>query len=258
MRIASCHCPAHRSSHGRQELDWSLKRFDLYLTGGRPKTPIMNSDPTSATDVIRVLIADDHPVVREGLVAIFRTQKDIKVVAQATNGEDTLELCNQHSPDVLLLDLRMPKKDGLQVITELAARRASKPRIIVMTTYDSEDDIRRALKAGAKGYLVKGTAASQQIRESVRKVAAGESLLPAAIASKLAESIARPELTRRERQVLEYIANGRSNKEIGQMLYISEHTVKTHVKSILMKLDAIGRTEAIAVGIKRGLIKPVS
>jgi DNA-binding NarL/FixJ family response regulator len=98
-----------------------------------------------------------------------------------------LELCNQHSPDVLLLDLRMPKMDGLQVITELAARRASKPRIIVMTTYGSEDDVCRALKAGAKGYLEKGTATSQQIRESVRRVAGGESLLPAAIASKLAE-----------------------------------------------------------------------
>jgi two-component system NarL family response regulator len=216
----------------------------------------MKSDSPSATNVLRVLIADDHPVVREGLAAIFKTQKDIKVVAEATNGEEALELCDQHSPDVLLLDLRMPKKDGLQVITELAAR-PSRPRTIVMTTYESEEDIRRALKAGAKGYLVKG-APPQQIRESVRRVAAGESLLPAAIASKLAESMAHPELSKRERQVLEYIANGRSNKEIGQILYISEHTVKTHVKSILTKLDAIGRTEAIAVGIKRGLIKPVS
>jgi two-component system, NarL family, response regulator len=218
---------------------------------------MMKSDPASATNVISVLIADDHPVVREGLTAIFKAQKDIKVVAEATNGEQALELSNQHSPDVLLLDLRMPKKDGLQVMAELAARPPPKPRIIVMTTYESEEDIRRALKAGAKGYLVKGTA-PQQIRESVRRVAAGESLLPATIASKLAESMARPELTKRERQVLEYIANGRSNKEIGQILYISEHTVKTHVKSILTKLDAVGRTEAIAVGIKRGLIKPVN
>ena len=216
----------------------------------------MKSDSPSVTNVLSVLIADDHPVVREGLAAIFKTQKDIKVVAEATNGEEALELCDRHSPDVLLLDLRMPKKDGLQVITELAAR-PSKPRTIVMTTYESEEDIRRALKAGAKGYLVKG-APPQQIRESVRRVAAGESLLPAAIASRLAESMARPELSKRERQVLEYIANGRSNKEIGQILYMSEHTVKTHVKSFLTKLDAIGRTEAIAVGIKRGLIKPVS
>jgi two-component system, NarL family, response regulator len=127
---------------------------------------MMKSDPASATNVISVLIADDHPVVREGLTAIFKAQKDIKVVAEATNGEQALELSNQHSPDVLLLDLRMPKKDGLQVMAELAARPPPKPRIIVMTTYESEEDIRRALKAGAKGYLVKGTA-PQQIRESV-------------------------------------------------------------------------------------------
>ena len=217
----------------------------------------MKSDPTSATNVINVLIADDDPVVRIGLMTIFKSQEDIKVVAEATNGEEALDLCNRHSPDVLLIDLRMPKKDGFQVITELAGRRLSKPRIVVMTTYESEEDIRRALKAGAKCYLVKGTD-PQQIWECVRKVAGGGSWFPASIASKVAESMARPELSKREREVLEYIANGRSNKEIGQTLFISEHTVKTHVKSILMKLDAIGRTEAIAVGIKRGLIKPVS
>src|SRR5882757_3794758 len=144
--------------------------------------------PSRPIDIIRVLIADDHPVVREGLVAILKSQKDIKVVAEAASGEETLELCDQHSPDVLLLDLRMPQKDGLQVITELTARKVSKPRIIVMTTYESEEDIRRALKSGAKGYLVKGTP-PQQIWESVRRVAAGEVLLPAAIASKLAESM---------------------------------------------------------------------
>jgi two-component system, NarL family, response regulator len=216
----------------------------------------MKSPSTSATKMINVLIADDHPVVREGLAAILKSQKDIKVVGEATNGEETLELCDEHSPDVLLLDLRMPKKDGLQVITELTARRVSKPRVIIMTTYESEEDIRRALKAGAKGYLVKGTA-PQQIRDSVRRVASGESLLPADIASKLAESMAHPELSERERQVLQYIANGRSNKEIGQVLYISENTVKAHVKSILTKLDAMGRTEAIAIATKRGLIRPV-
>jgi len=216
----------------------------------------MKSSPESSADVITVVIADDHPVVREGLVAIFKSQKDIKVIAEATDGEETLELCSQHLPDVLLLDLRMPKKDGLQVITELTARRVSRPRVIVMTTYESEEDIRRALKAGAKGYLVKGTA-PQQIRESIRRVAAGESLIPPNIAAKLAESMAHPELSERESQVLRYMATGRSNKEIGQILYISENTVKAHVKSILTKLDAMGRTEAIAIATKRGLIKPV-
>src|SRR5437879_4624620 len=119
----------------------------------------MKSPSTLASKVITVLIADDNQVIREGLAAIFRSQKDIRIIAEATNGEEACELCQQLSPDVLLLDLRMPKKDGLQVITELMTHGAIKPRIIVMTTYESEEDIlRRALKTGAKGYLVKGTA----------------------------------------------------------------------------------------------------
>jgi two-component system NarL family response regulator len=215
----------------------------------------MKSPPEASTDPITVLIADDHPVVREGLAAIFKSQNDIRVVGEATNGEEALDLCNRHLPDVLLLDLRMPKKDGLQVIAELLARRVAKPRVIVMTTYESEEDIRRALKVGAKGYLVKGTA-PQQIREAVRTVAAGKSLLPPSIAAKLADSMARPVLSERERQVLKYMANGRSNKEIGETLCISESTVKAHVRSILTKLNAMGRTEAIAIAIKRGLINP--
>src|SRR5258708_15202734 len=163
--------------------------------------------PTSkpTTKVISVLIADDHPVVREGLAAIFKSQKDIKVVAEATNGDEACELASQFSPDVLLLDLRMPKKDGLQVINELTARRVTKPRIIVMTTYESEEDIRRTLKAGAKGYLVKGTA-PQQIRQAFRRVPAAESLLPAPIASKLAESMARPGLSAPVSEGMRYIA----------------------------------------------------
>jgi two-component system NarL family response regulator len=205
---------------------------------------------------ITVVIADDHPVVREGLAALLNSQSDIKVVAEAANGEDTLKMCDQHFPDVLLLDLRMPKKDGLQVMTELAARTASGPRVIVMTTYDSEDDIRRSVKSGAKGYLVKD-AAPQQIRESVRRVAAGGSVLSSNLATKLAESIARPELSTRERQVLKYLANGRSNKEIARVLYISEHTAKAHVRAIMTKLNADSRAEVIAIAIKRGLIKAV-
>jgi two-component system NarL family response regulator len=178
------------------------------------------------------------------------------VVAEASDGEEALALCNRLCPDVLLLDLRTPRKGGLQAITELAECRIGDPRVIVMTTYESEEDIRRALKAGAKGYLVKGTP-PQQIRESVRRVAAGEAVIPPMIAAKLAESMARADLSARERQVLRYLANGRSNKEIGTILVISENTVKAHVKSILTKLDAIGRAEAIAIAIKSGLIKPV-
>ena len=216
---------------------------------------IMKSSAKTATNQIRVIIADDHPVVRAGLAAMLRSQKDIKVVAEATDGVEVCELYDQLSPDVLMLDLRMPKKDGLQAVTELMSRAGvPKPRIIVMTTYESEEDVRRALRAGAKGYLVKG-ADAEQIRQAVRKVAAGEALFPPEIASKLAASMTHPELSERELQVLQYIANGRSNKEIGTILYISENTVKGHVKSILTKLDAMGRTEAIAIATKRGLIQ---
>jgi two-component system, NarL family, response regulator len=214
---------------------------------------VVKTSSNSSSDVITLMIVDDHPVVREGLAAIFKSQKDIKIVAEAGDGDEACQLYDEHYPDVILLDLRMPNKDGLHAITELMTRNPPKPRIIVMTTYESEEDIRRTLKAGAKGYLAKGTA-PQEIRDAVRKVAKGDSLLPPSIASKLAESMAHPELSERELQVLQYVANGRSNKEIGQVLYISENTVKAHVKSILAKLDAMGRTEAIAIAIKRGLI----
>jgi two-component system NarL family response regulator len=210
----------------------------------------------SCTHSINVVIADDHPIVREGLAAILKSQSDIKVVAEATNGEETVEICKQHLPDVLLLDLRMPRKDGLQVMKELAACTLSRVRVIVMTTYESEDDICRSVKSGGKGFLVKD-AAPEQIREAIRRVAAGESVLSSKIVAKLAESIAQPDLSKRERQVLNQLANGRSNKEIARILYISEHTAKAHVKAIMAKLNADSRTEAIAIAIKRGLLKAV-
>ncbi len=186
----------------------------------------MKSSPDTNKQQIRVLLADDHPVVREGLATILKSQKDIKIVAEAADGEETCALYDQLSPDVLLLDLRMPKKDGRQVVTELMSRRGSKPRIIMMTVYETEADIRHALKAGAKAFLIKA-AHPQQIREAVRRVARGESFLPPEIAFKLA----------------------------GRALFISEGTVKHHVKSILRKLDAIGRSEAIAIATRRGLVR---
>ena len=209
---------------------------------------------SSPANMIRVLIADDHPVVREGLAAILRSEPDLRVVAEATDGVHACALYDQHLPDVLILDLRMPRKDGLQVVTELMSSRRPKPRIIVMTTYETEEDVRRALQAGAKAYLVKG-ALPEQILETVRRVAGGEALVPARIASVLTESLSHPELSPRELQVLRQMAAGDSNKEIGQKLNITEHTVKAHVKAILLKLDAVGRTEAIAVAMKRGLLR---
>ena len=213
----------------------------------------MESFVNAVTQQIGVVLADDHPVIRQGLARILNSQKDIEIVAEASDGEEACKLYDRLSPDVIILDLRMPKKDGLQVLLELMSRRGSKPRIIVMTSYDSEEDIRRALSAGAKAFLVKESH-PQLIREAVRRVAQGESFLPLEIASKLAESMCHPELSKRETQVLQYLARGRSNKEIGRALYISLGTVKQHVKSILGKLDAVGRAEAIAIAARRGLI----
>jgi two-component system NarL family response regulator len=213
----------------------------------------MKNSADAITQQIRVLLADDHPVVRQGLATILKSQKGIKIVAEAADGEEACELYDQLSPDVLVLDLRMPKKDGLQVVAELVARRVSKPRIIVMTAYETEEDIRQALKVGAKAFLVKGSH-PQQIREAVRRVARGESFLPPEIGFKLAESMSHPELSNRDTEILRYLACGRSNKEIGRALYICEGTVKHHVKSILRKLDAIGRSEAMAIATRRGLV----
>jgi two-component system NarL family response regulator len=221
--------------------------------GTHPAALTIRSSLPERAKKISVLIADDHPVFRLGLAAILNSENDIEIVAEATDGEEACELYDQHSPDVLMLDLRMPKKDGLQVVTELMSRRVSKARIVVMTSYDSEQNIRHTFSAGAKAFLLK-CAHPQQIREAVRRVAQGESFLPPEIGLKLAESMSRSELSKRETQVLHYLALGRSNKEIGEALYISEGTVKHHVKSILSKLNAMGRGEVIAIAAKRGLI----
>jgi len=212
----------------------------------------MKTSAKAAGNVIRIVLADDHPVVREGLASILKA-KDIKVIGQASDGEEACRLYDQLSPDILVLDLRMPKKDGLQAVNELMSR-IPKPRIIVMPTYEGEEDVRRALSAGAKGYVLKGTK-REEILETVRKVYKGEPAISPEVAAKLATSLTRPELSERELQVLQQMAAGKSNKEIGQVIYVSENTVKAHVKSILAKLDAMGRTEAIAIAIKRGLIR---
>ena len=212
----------------------------------------MSSSLKASENEIRILIADDHPVVREGLVTILALQKDLVVVGQARDGEEACLLYDELSPDVLILDLRMPKKDGQEVVGELMTRRP-RPRIIVLTNSAKAEDLRRALTAGAKGYLLKG-AEPQQVWDTIREVSAGKSSLPHDVAAQLADSMAQPQLSQRELQVLKEMASGKSNKEIGQILYISEYTVKNHVKIILKKLNAIGRTEAIAIASQRGLV----
>ena len=201
---------------------------------------------------IRILIADDHTIVREGLGVIISMQKDMLVVGQAGDGEETIVLYAKYKPDVVLLDLRMPKKDGFQVVSELMAR-DPKARIIIITTYSGDEDIRRCLKAGAKAYLLKD-APRQEIWNTIRLVHDGHSSLPASVAATIAETFSKPELSQREKEVLQMIALGKSNKEIGLGLFIAEGTVKTHVKNILSKLDAMSRTEAIGIASKRGLV----
>ena len=203
--------------------------------------------------LIRVGIVDDHPVVRDGLAAILGLQPDIKVVGEAATGREACALFDRQRPDVLLLDLKMPGMDGLEVVQTLCAAHPE-ARIVILTTYGGDEDIFRSLKAGAKGYLLKD-APRQQILEAIRTVHAGGRYLSAAIVSKVAEHALRPELTGREREVLQHMARGESNKEIGAALFVSEGTVKTHVKSILAKLDASSRTEAVTIATRRGIIR---
>ena len=214
----------------------------------------MKSKLESLTRYITVVVADDHPVVREGLTTILNAQKDIKVVASATDGEEVSKLYYQFLPDVLILDFRLPKKDGLQVLNELMARGNSKPRVIIITTFDCEQAIFQTVRAGAKAFLTK-VADPQEIREAVRRVAKGETFFPSEIGLKLAKSFSSPKLSKREIEVLESLASGRSNKKIAHALEVSEGTIKFHIKSILRKLDVIGRAEAIAVAARRGIIQ---
>jgi len=202
---------------------------------------------------IAVILADDHPVVRDGLAAIVNQQKDMAVVAEAGDGLEAIALYEEHRPDVMVLDLRMPRRDGVAVVEEVLESHP-KARLLIMTTYDGDEDIFRSLSKGAKGYILKD-APRQEILSAIRAVAADQPYTSGAIAAKALQRLARPSLTQRELDVLQQIALGRSNKDIGRWLQITEGTAKTHVKAILTKLDAMSRTEAVAVAHKRGLIR---
>jgi DNA-binding NarL/FixJ family response regulator len=202
---------------------------------------------------IRILIADDHSVVREGLVSLVKRKSDMTVVAEANNGREAVDLWKEHRPDVILLDLRMPELDGVGAIKEIRGLDES-AHIVVLTTFDGDEDIYRAIKAGAKGYLLKDTA-REALMECIRRVHAGETCIPPTLAAKLADRVSGEALSAREIEVLQRVAAGKSNKEIGAELFISEGTVKTHVKSIFSKLDVVSRTEAVATASRRGLIQ---
>jgi two-component system NarL family response regulator len=204
-------------------------------------------------ECIRILIADDHSVVREGLVSLVKRKSDMTVVGEASNGREAFDLWKEHRPDVTLLDLRMPELDGVGAINKIRELDED-ARIVVLTTFDGDEDIYRAIKAGAKGYLLKDSA-REALMDCIRRVHAGETCIPPNLAAKLAERVSGEALSAREIQVLQRIAAGKSNKEIGAELFISEGTVKTHVKNIFSKLDVVSRTEAVATATRSGLIQ---
>jgi len=208
--------------------------------------------PGSPLSKIRILIADDHVVVREGLVAILNRQSDMAVVAEASNGQEALKQWQEHRPDITLMDLRMPEMSGVEAI-EAIRREDEKALIIILTTYDSDEDVYRGMRAGAKAYLLKDTH-REELLNGIRAVYAGKTVVSPGVASKLASRLREEELTPRELEILTLVGQGLSNKLIARALDITEGTVKTHVKNLLEKLDATSRTEALAVAARRGLI----
>jgi two-component system NarL family response regulator len=205
----------------------------------------------SAEDPIRVLIVDDHPVIRTGLALMLKYEPNMEAVGEARNGREAVALFRERRPDVTLMDLRMPDMDGAEAITAIRAE-CPMARIILLTTYDGDEDIYRGLRAGAKAYLLKD-APCEELLETIRLVRNGQKCITAEVGAKLAERLEGPELTERERQVLRLMAGGRSNYEIGAALFITEGTVKFHVNHILNKLGVNDRTQAVIVALKRGI-----
>jgi len=202
---------------------------------------------------IRILVADDHFVVRMGLIALVNTESDMEVVGEAADGNQAVEMFQKCSPDLVLMDLRMPVKDGIAATTEIRSKHPH-ARVLMLTTYDGDTDIHRAMQAGAQGYVLKNSTGDKLI-PALRAVAAGQKWIPKEIATRLAARSLFEELTPRELQVLQQMARGLANKEIGDVLKITEHTVKDHLKNILGKLRVADRTEAVTVALQRGLIQ---
>ena len=200
-----------------------------------------------------MLVVDDHALFRTGVANIINQESDLRVVAEAGNGAEAVEAFERHHPDVTLLDLRMPVMDGVEAVRQIRAREPQ-ARVIVLTTYDTDDEIARALKAGAKAYVLKDIAADDLV-SCIRAVLAGKTYLAPAAAAKLAEGVTHVQLTPRELATLRLTADGKANKEIASELGISERTVKTHLGHLFEKLGVTSRTEAIKVATRRGLVR---
>jgi len=203
-------------------------------------------------NVIRILAVDDHPLLRKGIAALVNTEPDMKLVAEASTGEEAIESFRLHRPDVTLMDLQLPGLNGIEAIDRILSEYPD-ARIIVLTTYTGDAQVLRALRAGARAYILKGHV-HRELLETIRTVHAGRKRIPPDIATELAEHATEDELSPREIEVLRLIASGNSNKEIADQLSIGETTVKSHVTNILSKLSANDRAHAVTIGLRRGII----
>jgi len=224
-----------------------LARVSGYFAGRRNE--IMRVDPST----IRILSVDDHPLLREGVAALVASQSDMKLVAEASTGREALEQFRKHRPDLTLMDLEMPDMNGIEAMIAICAE-FPEARIIVLTTYKGDVQVLRALKAGARAYLLKGLL-RKELLETIRAVHAGKKRISPEVAAQLADHVADDTLTAREIEVLRLIAAGDANKLIAGQLSITEETVKSHVGNILSKLGANDRTHAVTIGLKRGIIE---
>src|SRR5829696_279685 len=202
---------------------------------------------------IRVFSVDDHPLLREGIGALVNNQPDMELIGEAATGTEAIQLFKQHVPDVTLMDLRLPDMSGIDTLIAIRTE-FPEARIIMLTTFEGDVEIQRALQAGARGYLLKNMPPSELV-DVIRQVHAGRKRIPAAIASQLAEHLSDETLTAREVEVLREVAEGNRNRNIAEKLFISEETVKVHIKHIMEKLGASDRTQAVAIGVRRGIIQ---
>jgi DNA-binding NarL/FixJ family response regulator len=205
------------------------------------------SDPA-----IRILCVDDHPLMREGITAVIQNEPDMLVVGEASNGQEALQEFRKQRPDITLMDLRLPDMSGIDALIAIRAEYVA-ARVIMLTTFEGDAEIQRALQAGAKGYMLKSMPRKRLV-EMIRKVHAGAKSIPPEIVAHLAEHLGDELLTRREVDVLQKMAGGNRNRDIAEQLFISEETVKGHVKHIMEKLSASDRTEAVAIAVRRGII----
>ena len=202
---------------------------------------------------IRILCVDDHPLVREGLAAVINSQPDMQLLGQASNVQEALQEFRKRQPDVTLMDVRLPGESGIDAVAEIR-REFPAARIIMLTTFEGDVEIQRALQAGARAYLLKSMP-PKELLAAIRQVHSGKKQIPAQVAARLAEHLSDEQLTEREIEVLREIAGGNRNRDIAEKLFIAEETVKVHIKHIMEKLGANDRTQAVAIGLRRGIIQ---